>query len=761
MTLKNNWANGDTFTPAAANDMANAVNNIAYRGAVDLRDFSAVSAAQWKTNTGASYTSGQYTLTNSTPFTSSDVGKIVIVNEASGSGANGGYLRWKANIVSVNSSGVATLDAAAPSTASGVRVQWGFDGTSAINAALSSLADESSTQPREAFLPGWYRATQIVVPGSVTLRGAGWGSYGGAGLGYAAGTLISQLPGAQKDLIVFSTLYSGFIGPVGLTNINLQGPECNVRGFTPSTGNGVALKLADGTILSAQDGCEFSQIHAFRFPESGFYFPNGGLPLTVDNCRAFYNGGYGFNYDNGTNVARTQAVHFSNCSADGNVLGGIRIYRTSSYGDVAITSFKSEADTSTLYGTQTGFGYVAGWAGVGDTQMSAIILEDCDTSPIVVNGVSHIYGGATKGPGPSILIKSATTKIPRLVFNGVATRLTGSESGSTADAFTLRDQINSVNIPITESNGVYPAASPRTASLTDANGATALVIGANASAVNYFQLGNQVAGSSPILYALGSDTNVSMFVRPKGTGIVYLGGDASQSSMSLAATSSATNVDLNLTTKGTGTVQANGSAVLISGGALGTPSSATLTNATGLPLAGVVDPDDLTTGESTISRRAVCASTVSSGNGNLRLTYFTAKKTETVTQIRTITGGTAAAGATLCRVGIYSVDGSGNLTLIASIANDTALWAAASTAYTRSLSASFSKVAKTRYAVGHLVVGTTTAPTFLGQGFLNNAEAGISPRISGFYGSQTDLPSSISAGSISDTSQQHYAVLLP
>jgi hypothetical protein len=665
-----------------------------------------------------------------------------------------------ATILSV-SSGVATLNTAAPSTASGVRVQWGFDGTSAINTALASLANESSTQAREAFLPGWYRATQIVVPGSVTLRGAGWGSYGGNGLGYAAGTLISQLPGAQKDLVVFSSPYNnGFIGPVGLSNINLQGPECNVRGYTPSIGSGVALKLADGSTLTAQDGCEFSWIHAFRFPESGFSVPDGGLPLTVDHCRAFYNGAYGFNYDNGTNAARTQAVHFSNCSADGNVLGGIRVYRTSSYGNVAITSFKSEADTSTFYGTQTQFGYVSGWPGVGDAQMSAIILEDCDSSPVVVNGVSHIYGGATKGPGPSILIKSATTKIPRLVFNGVATRLTGAESGSIANAFTLRDQVNTVDIPVTESRGTYPAASPRIDAIKDAGGNDVLTIYSGSSTVNNLRALAASAAGSPTLGAIGSDSNISMSLAPKGTGGVQIYSSTGNTPR-LVANGPDTNLNLDLQSKGSGTVQANGSTVLVSGGALGTPSSATLTNATGLPLAGVIDPDDLTTGESTISRRLVCAATVASGNGTLRLTYFTAKKTETVTQIRTITGGTAAAGATLCRVGIYSVDGSGNLTLIASIANDTALWAAASTAYTRSLTASFSKVAKTRYAIGHLVVGTTTAPTFLGQGFLTTAEAGISPRISGFYGSQTDLPSSISAGSISDTSQQHYAVLLP
>jgi hypothetical protein len=171
------------------------------------------------------------------------------------------------------------------------------------------------------------------------------------------------------------------------------------------------------------------------------------------------------------------------------------------------------------------------------------------------------------------------------------------------------------------------------------------------------------------------------------------------------------------------------------------------------------NPDMLTVGESTFPRRFVFANTTLT-SGILRLTYFTALKTETVTQIRTPSGTTAAATPTLCRVGVYSIDGSGNLTLIASIANDTTLWAATNTNYTRSLSASFSKVRGTRYAVGALFVGTT-APTVPGVTGGVAAENTIAPRMAAGISSQTDLPSSITVGSLSDATQQPYIVLLP
>lgn len=174
------------------------------------------------------------------------------------------------------------------------------------------------------------------------------------------------------------------------------------------------------------------------------------------------------------------------------------------------------------------------------------------------------------------------------------------------------------------------------------------------------------------------------------------------------------------------------------------------------------DTDVLTLGESTMHRRQVSSTSVVTGTGSLRLAYFTAKKTEMVTQLRIITGGTAAAATpTLCRVGWYSVAANGNLTLVGAIANDTTLFANTITAYTRSLVAPFLKVAGQRYAVGPLVVTGAAAPTMLGHNALTTAEAGMAPKLGGLVAGQADLPASVVAASVSDGAHMPYVVLLP
>jgi hypothetical protein len=257
--------------------------------------------------------------------------------------------------------------------------------------------------------------------------------------------------------------------------------------------------------------------------------------------------------------------------------------------------------------------------------------------------------------------------------------------------------------------------------------------------------------------------------------------------------------------KGTGTTAmvaaTAGTDYVAPGGALGTPSSATLTNATGLPVSGITAStsaalgvgsvelghatdtsisrssagkvavegneladaidlgDRLTTGDPIMNRR-FATNQLGATNGFLRLSYLTATKSETVTSVR-VPCATAGVGATLARIGVYSIDGSGNLTLIASTPNDTGLWIASSTSYTKSLSDSFSKVRGTRYAIGIISVGASTAPLLYG----NNAVAGVEmsqpPRLSAILTSQTDLPSTISVGSLGDTTVTMYSVLLP
>lgn len=169
----------------------------------------------------------------------------------------------------------------------------------------------------------------------------------------------------------------------------------------------------------------------------------------------------------------------------------------------------------------------------------------------------------------------------------------------------------------------------------------------------------------------------------------------------------------------------------------------------------------LARGESTIPRLDAASSTSTISTGAARYTYFTARKTESISQIRMISGGTASTGATLIRVGIYTVDYSGALTLIASTPNDTALLAATNTAYTKALSVAFTKTAGVLYAVGVLCVGA--APAILADALASaasNFTLTWPPLVSG-QGSLSDLASTVAAGSLSAQTAPLYVELLP
>lgn len=201
-----------------------------------------------------------------------------------------------------------------------------------------------------------------------------------------------------------------------------------------------------------------------------------------------------------------------------------------------------------------------------------------------------------------------------------------------------------------------------------------------------------------------------------------------------------------------------------------TPTDATVTDAKVSTTAGisgskVYDVDQLTSGESTIRRHDVTVS-INTGTGNLRVAYFTAKKTETITQVRITTGSTAAAATpTLVRVGVWTTDDTGALlSLVASTPNDTTLFSSITTAYTKSFSVSFSKVAGQRYAVGLLIVSGAATPNVAGCNFggaLQAADYGAAPMLASNNGGKADLPATLAAGSITSSNSQLYAALLP
>jgi hypothetical protein len=149
-----------------------------------------------------------------------------------------------------------------------------------------------------------------------------------------------------------------------------------------------------------------------------------------------------------------------------------------------------------------------------------------------------------------------------------------------------------------------------------------------------------------------------------------------------------------------------------------------------------------TTAVETFPRMAI--SFLSTTSGNVLYSFFTPLATVTVSQVTMLSGGTAAAGLTLARMGLVTYDeATGTATLVAQTASDTSLFAATRTAYTRSFStaggfpASYTLNAGTRYGVALLCIGTTT-PTIQGNAGLAEMSA-LTPRLSAIRTSQSDL----------------------
>lgn len=148
-------------------------------------------------------------------------------------------------------------------------------------------------------------------------------------------------------------------------------------------------------------------------------------------------------------------------------------------------------------------------------------------------------------------------------------------------------------------------------------------------------------------------------------------------------------------------------------------------------------------------------------SGIVYLTAFTAKRTETISRIRSVVGGTgAAATPTLCKLGVYEINSDGSLTLVAATANTTSLWATPWTRYTTNLTAPWGKVRGKRYATALLIVTGAAVPLIIGGGNNNGQHLAEGPWVTFEVIGQTDLPANIAAASLAATSRhQEIAVL--
>lgn len=176
----------------------------------------------------------------------------------------------------------------------------------------------------------------------------------------------------------------------------------------------------------------------------------------------------------------------------------------------------------------------------------------------------------------------------------------------------------------------------------------------------------------------------------------------------------------------------------------------------------VADPDAITTGEAVMGRRFASSSGIPTGTQSIRLTYFTARKTGTYTQLRMTCGGSGHTLATLVKFAIFSVAGDGTLTCIGVTANDTAMLVTPNTEYTKATTASYAVTAGQRYAFGVLVVTAGTAPTVCGGVIAPGTAAGRAPQLAGIITGQSDMPAvNGTLAASSANGQSPYGELVP
>lgn len=171
----------------------------------------------------------------------------------------------------------------------------------------------------------------------------------------------------------------------------------------------------------------------------------------------------------------------------------------------------------------------------------------------------------------------------------------------------------------------------------------------------------------------------------------------------------------------------------------------------------------LTDGEETFSREFFTSNALATTSGQVRLSYFTARRTEPVTSFRILSGSTAAgATPTLTRLGLYSIAANESGTLIAATdPTDLTIFATANTVYTRNALVPGQKIAGNRYAFGFIVISAAAMPSICGHGLGGGGEPAMGPRMTGAISGQTDLPASFVVGSLVSSGNRPYGVMIP
>lgn len=147
---------------------------------------------------------------------------------------------------------------------------------------------------------------------------------------------------------------------------------------------------------------------------------------------------------------------------------------------------------------------------------------------------------------------------------------------------------------------------------------------------------------------------------------------------------------------------------------------------------------------------------VTATTGRAYIVPFRARTSKTISTIYTRTRGTAATSVTAARMGLFTIDSSTNVaTLVARTANDTSLWGATFTQYTRTLDtaggypSSYDVVRGSWYGFGMIVISTASPVLYGSTGSMYPTSFARLRQAPAFYqASQSDLWTSVDIDSL-------------
>ena len=326
--LKDDWQNGDLFTPAAANDMADAVNNAATIVTIDpTASPYGVKMDRYTTNAAAmsSSTNPTHLTVTGYTFTSADVGKVVKVNGAAAAGA-----KLKTTITGV-SAGKAVLASPCVTTVSGAYAMFGTDNATALNTLFNDLSYNGRDRKlsRTAVFPmgaAMYSGT-LIFPNLGTVKGVAenWAAPdmifeqgNGNGTENGNNTIFYQIWDQNVDCArvrSFNYIPRDWFG-------KLEGFAI-VQDVDNTAGCGLSFRNANGDAVGMIDGGCIDRVAVLGAADHGFDFPEAGTGSLVLRNLAAWDCGY-----------NTRKTFTANTTSGSNVLTSVSSTTGLAFGDI-------------------------------------------------------------------------------------------------------------------------------------------------------------------------------------------------------------------------------------------------------------------------------------------------------------------------------------------------------------------------------------------------------------------------------------------